>query len=241
MSLPVDFPRQPHPAPGRAVSSWPAEQMRRALDSVHDRLRGPGGYYNLGNILGLSVALALHVHETRIETGDLTSAALDFFLGSPAAVSLTFATIIFLVSGEIYRAAWMDKGPAGQQLKQSADLVSAVGAVMLSLSLLLMGHILLAIASGILVAGGKLGSAVTADDPNELPLWPLHWPDPLRGAVLIGRLPGLAVALADFLVRLSYVGLSQDTLRPATLIVCTLLWIRADLMLVDAARFRPPA
>lgn len=236
MSLPIEIARQRNAGPCRMACNRSALSVAVALEAVQSRMQGPGGYYNLGNVLGLSVALALQLRATSPGDGELVDAAYDFFLGSPAAVSLTFATIVFLAGGEIYRAAWTKEPPQAQQLNRAADLVSAIGAVLLSLSLLLMGHTFLAIVSGLLIAGGKLGSAVTGDDPNELPLWPLHWPDPLRGAVLLGRVPGLAAASIDLLARAPHTGISSELLHPATLIVCFLLWIKADLMLVRHAR-----
>lgn len=217
-------------------SSRPDRLQSALARSISSRLKGPGGYYNLGNLLGLSVSLSLQLANALSGPGEGAASVLhNFFFGSPAAVALTLATVIFLIGGEIYRAAWSNGAPPDKRLNRTADLVSAVGATMLSVSLLLMGQTFLALVSGLLIAGGKLGSALTGDDPNEIPLWPLHWPDPLRGAVLVGRIPGLAAVVSGLFAALAS-GHLIDIVQPATLVVCYLLWIKADVMLINGAR-----
>lgn len=218
-----------------------AAQMPRVLDAISSRLQGPGGYYNLGNILGLAVALGLQLSAAGNGLGDGVWTTLrGFFAGSPASVSLTACTLVFLVSGEVYRAAWVNGSPPDQRLNRIADLVSAIGAVLLGLSLLLMGQTMLALVSVVLTAGGKLGSAITGDDPRKIPFWPLIWPDPMRAAVLIGRAPGLAAPLMNMISQLSQQGVTGELIQPATLFVCYLLWIKADWMLLDASRRPAP-
>lgn len=204
------------------------------IEAISSRMQGPGGYYNLGNILGLVVALALQIHAAAY--AGLTSSVYAFFFGSPAAVVLTCATLVFLASGEIYRAAWADGPPPDRRLNRLGDLASAFGILLLTVSVILVGQMFLAVASGILMAIGKLGSAVTGDDPRKLGTWPEHWPDPLRLIVVLGRLPGLAAAAAGTVQAFGQSGLGLDLVQPATLTICCLLWLTADVMLLWAAR-----
>ena len=93
------------------------------------------------------------------------------------------------------------------------------------------GDGLLAIASGLLLAAGKFGSALVPADyaaPGSTP-----WPNRFRAAVLASRLPATA-ALALELVHLH----GSDAPPPAgslvmttVMLVCYLLWARADLLL----------
>jgi hypothetical protein len=105
-------------------------------------------------------------------------------------------------------------------------------------SLIFTGQTLLALASGLLIVGGKLGSAVTCDDRSRMPGWRPNWSDPFRTAVLVGRGPGLIAAALDLgrhlLDQPAGSGL-WPLLSSATLVVCYALWVRADLMLLGSA------
>jgi hypothetical protein len=78
-----------------------------------DRLKGPGGYYNIGNAFGFGVGLAVAVaaaeHGSDISTA--VTVAKDYVAGSPAAVALTTATGVFFWGGEEYHRAWVNGFP----------------------------------------------------------------------------------------------------------------------------------
>ena len=213
--------------------------LGRITNLLADRLRGPGGYYNAGNLLGLIVALATQF-AVAAQAGAPRSGLdilVGYFVGSPSAVTLTVATVIFLVGGEVYHRAWVGRGAADPALNQIGDVLSAIGATALTVSLMFLGQWLLAVASGLLVVGGKLGSALLCDDRTRLGFWPVGWVDPFRGAVLAGRLPGIAAAGLDLGFRLlHYQGSVAPLVQGAVLIVCYLLWMKADLLLVIGAR-----
>ncbi len=211
--------------------------------AVTDRLHGPGGYYNIGNLLGLSVAVGTQL--VMGMTGNATTLGTrlyGYFSGSPSALALTIATTVFLVSGEAYHRAWAGRTTPSPRLNRIADLLAAAGATALTVSLVYGGQTLLALASGILMVGGKIGSAVTGDDLSRVPGWPATWSDPFRTAVLVGRLPGLVAAALDLGRHLldapTGVGL-LSLVPPATLVLCQALWLKADLLLLASAT--PPA
>ena len=211
----------------------------RPLRAVADRFSGPGGYYNAGNLLGLSVALATQLSVGATSTASTVPERLyAFFAGSPSAVALTIATVIFLFSGETYHRAWAGRAVPSARLNCIADLLSAAGGTALTLSLIFSGELWLALASGVLVVGGKLGSAITRDDRSRVAFWPKSWSDPFRTAVLAGRVPGLISVALDFgrhvLDQPSGAGL-WSAVPSATLVICYLLWIRADLLLVSSS------
>src|ERR1700712_5924765 len=89
------------------TSTDPSYLVPRPFRAILDRFHGPGGFYNAGNLLGLSVALA-----TQFFVGATTTATsfadrlYAYFAGSPSSVALTLATTIFLFSGETYHRAW---------------------------------------------------------------------------------------------------------------------------------------
>jgi hypothetical protein len=220
----------------QADPQWSAQRLAGAL---RERLRGPGGYYNVGNLIGLGVSL---VAQFFLATGGPPRSGSDilvgYFAGSSSAVALTAATVIFLVSGEVYHRAWAGRATPDENLNRLADILSAIGALALTVSLVLAGQLLLGIASGLLIAGGKLGSAVTGDDRSRLVLWPGGWIDPFRGAVLLGRLPGIAAVAIELGFRI--INQRQGTslgsfLQPAVLLFCYLLWVKADLLLMQSA------
>jgi hypothetical protein len=220
----------------QADPQWSAGRLGGAL---RERLQGPGGYYNAGNVIGLGVSL---VAQFFLATGAPPRSGADilvgYFAGSSSAVALTAATVIFLVSGEVYHRAWAGRAAPDENLNRLGDILSAIGALALTVSLVLAGQLLLGVASGLLIAGGKLGSAITGDDRSRLVLWPVTWIDPFRGAVLLGRLPGIAAVAIELGFRIinQQQGASLGAfLQPAVLLFCYLLWVKADLLLMQSA------
>ena len=204
-------------------SLFPASTTR----GLAARLRGPGGLYNVGNALGLAsgIALALAAAPGR------SSAAVvaDYLAGSASAVAITVAMVVFLFSGEAYYRAWAHGAPPDPGLNRRGDRLSGWGALALVVGLLLVGAVVLALASGLLHAAGKFGSAI--DHPAVAGL-KRRRPDPFRSAVLASRLPAialLAIALGQALA--APAPSAAAVLGPGSLLVCYLLWSRADLLL----------
>lgn len=214
---------------------------RKPFQSVADalvaRFSGPGGYYNAGNLLGLAAALAVQFG-TVAEVSARTSVdiLMAFLAGSPASLALTGATVIFLASGEVYHRAWDRRTVPDACLNRAGDVLSAAGAFALTLGLMFAGQSGLAVASGVLIMGGKLGSAVFGDNGGRPAFWPVSWPHPFRAAVFVGRVPGVAAAAASLLQRLaSDTEPALSVMQAAVLVVCYLLWIKADLLLIGNA------
>ena len=114
-------------------------------------------------------------------------------------------------------------------LNRLGDRLSGWGALALFVGLLLVGAVVLALASGLLHAAGKFGSAI--DHPAVAGL-KRRRPDPFRSAVLASRLPAivlLAIALGQALA--APAPSAAAVLGPGSLLVCYLLWSRADLLL----------
>ena len=198
------------------------------------RLVGPGGYYNIGNALGLVSGVALSVvaaggaQGPTLQTG--VQAVYDYLAGSASALSISAAMLIFFWSGEVYLRAWAGGFPPDARLNRRGDLLSAFGALMLGLGLFLLGQPLLAATAGLLHAAGKFGSAL--QDHSVAPAR-RFWPDPFRTAVLISRVPALVILLIELAAALSAPGgpAPLAVAAPALLITCYLLWAKADLLL----------
>lgn len=204
----------------------PVPRWARALRC---RLRGPGGWYNLGNALGLATGLGVQVAASRPGAGD--QAVLDHLAGSGVALALTGATLAFFASGEVHHRAWSDPRRPDPHLGRLGDLLSAIGAVGLALAAVAMGQGLLA-SAGAVHAGGKLASAAGLPPP---PLWPRSWPDPYRAAVLGSRLPALlGAALATGAGLAAEAG--PERMVAPILAICCLMWMKADLMLARGPR-----
>ncbi|HQZ11734.1 MAG TPA: hypothetical protein PK286_02515 [Devosia sp.] len=210
-------------------SGHPFHSFRHAVAS---RLAGPGGFYNIGNALGLVMGVAL---QTRLASGGaegrgLLDAAASYFAGNWSATALTTATIVFFWSGEEYHRALSGGQPDPAGLRRG-DLLSGVGAVALGVSLLAVGDVLLAATAGLLHAAGKFGSAFHPGGRNAtafgVPRAHLY-----RLSVLLSRLPAIAVALLA-IIRASAAGVDPFTglAMPVTLLACYLLWSWADLLL----------
>lgn len=225
------------------LATWSASPGRAATNTLMAgfaaRMRGPGGYYNLGNLIGFVTGVTQVVLSRGAAPGVADTLALglrDHFLGSPAAAALSVAMVIFFISGEVYYHAWRaDAGPNLARVRLG-DLLSTFGALALAVSLVLVGNVLLAVTSTVLLAGGKLGSALMPKASWILRVPGLPPFDPFRMAVVASRLPAF---LAIGVVLLSPViagapnsaGLLSQQL---ILLVCYTLWTRADLLLLRA-------
>ncbi|TNC64006.1 hypothetical protein [Rubellimicrobium roseum] len=199
-------------------------------------MAGPGGYYNIGNAIGLLGGLALAAWNAG-GSGEAATAAAGYLAGSGSAVALTVATLVFFWSGEVYHRAWADPDRPDARLNRQGDLLSAIGAVALGISLALLGMPLLAATAGLMHALGKFGSALHRPGAPPPFGWPTAWPDLFRSVVLLSRVPAtLAAALA---LAAGVAGAGPEVIVPAllgpgVLLLCNLLWARADLLL-----FRP--
>ncbi len=198
------------------------------------RLEGPGGYYNAGNAIGLIMGIALQIGSVPAKDGSGLTAlgeVMTYLAGNAGAVALTAATAVFFVSGEVYQRAWSRGAPPDPALNRRGDVLSGVGALLLALAFVSLGQWMLAATAGLMHAAGKFGSAGRW---RAIPGWPAAWPDCYRAAVLASRVPAVMAALAALfaVVENSDAGTSLAALlTPLTLLVCTALWARADLML----------
>jgi hypothetical protein len=144
---------------------------------------------------------------------------------------LTLATLVFMFSGEAYHRAWANGFPPDPSLNRLGDLTSGIGAVALGVGLLMLGQPILAATSGLLHAFGKFGSALHR--PNATSLY--DWPWIFRALVIESRVPAILAALIE-LARL-IPGLTEGApliplVAPAALLICYLIWTKADILLL---------
>ncbi|MEM7644798.1 MAG: hypothetical protein AAF366_20100 [Pseudomonadota bacterium] len=161
----------------------------------------------------------------------LSAAIQGYLFGSPAASWLTLAILTFLIAGEAYHRAWTGRTMPDARLTRMGDAISAVGAVFLSFSLASSGSLFLAFVAGLMLAAGKLGTAI-------LPIVPIRQEQAigidrtLRWIVVASRIPSL-LTLAMGLVALHADGLIfRHGALPGIMIVCFLLWVAADVALM---------
>ena len=196
---------------------------------------GPGGYYNIGNALGLLGGLALAVVTASGPDGPTlrsgAQAVFEHLAGNGSALCVSLAMLIFFASGEAYHRAWLNGFPPNPSLNRLGDLWSGYGALALGAGLLLIGEPVLAATAGLLHASGKFGSAlVPAVHAGGSPRLHLGF----RVTVLVSRLPALALVLAAIAAEIGAPGDPDPSAlaAPGLLVLCYLLWIRADLMLL---------
>ena len=229
--------QQPQQQQQASVAVWADPRRPTVSDTARrlllPRLAGPGGYYNVGNALGLAGGVALSVAAAGGQEGPTLAtgvqAAFDHLAGSASALSISIAMLIFFWSGEIYLRAWAGGFPPDARLNRQGDLLSGFGALMLGLGLLLLGQPLLAATAGLLHATGKFGSAL---QDHAAPVR-RSWPDPFRTVVLLSRVPALIMLLIQLATALAspYGPAPLAVAAPALMIVCYLLWARADILL----------
>ena len=208
------------------VSSTLNGPRRNALSSILvPRLAGPGGLYNLGNVVGLSMGLGLQLSHSSGATADTV---LSHFSGSPEALCMTLANCVFMASGEVYHRAWANGFPPSAQLLWWGDFLSGVGALILAVALFLLGQPWLAATAGLLHAWGKFGSALHKSDDTAV----FDWPMLFRRLVLASRVPAIIATGFEFGIAAAQ-GSIAAMLAPATLLFCYLLWSQADILLMD--------
>lgn len=213
------------------------------LKPLAQRLKGPGGLYNLGNAIGLAGGLAatfISIPDEQFGLSSLLAAAGDFAYGSPAALALTLATAVFFWSGEEYHRAWSRGFPPEAHRVRMGDLSSAVGAVLLALAFFALGNVVLALTAGVMHAAGKLGSAVADGNPGtgagRRGLCGL----PCREIVLLSRLPAVAMAITGLLAATPAGDGAAPHLLSGVLLVCSVVWAAADIMLLPATSALSP-
>lgn len=209
-------------------SSW-LKLPARILHQAWSRMSGPGGYYNIGNLIGLATGLGLQLSEAS-HGRTAAEATLAFFIGSPSSVALTLAALVFLVSGEIYHRAWASGFPPDRRLIALGDLSSAFGALALGAGLLILGQPLMAAFSGLLHAAGKFGSAFEELGIRSALARERFW----RSTVALSRLPAIMAAVLGIWTLL-FSGQNMfetaEFVAAVSLLACYLLWLKADIML----------
>jgi len=201
---------------------------RSIRQAIAARLKGPGGYYNIGNAIALTAGLAVQVtRSTGAGTQTLTDAVRGYFVGSPGATALTVATLVFFLSGEMYHRAWANGFPPDRRANWWGDVLSGIAAIVLTVALVYFGDLLLALLSGALLAFGKFGSAVFPGDRARTRC---------RYLVLLSRLPALAT-LALQIGRLVGAEAGPGALvMPLVMFGCYLIWGCADIRLLASER-----
>lgn len=211
---------------------------------LSDRMQGPGGFYNIGNLIGLGSGLFLQILSMRDSEGiwpEFSDAFTLYLMGSPGATALTIAMLIHLCAGELYHRAWHDAdcGP-DLRLNRWADFVSGTGALFLAVSLTYFGDIWRAITATVLMAGGKFASAL---GPAQ------GWPVTIEGtalraapkslkfdvfglAVVLSRAPAIGALIFGLVATaFSGAGFGLGEAQGAILLLCYSLWTRADILL----------
>jgi CRP-like cAMP-binding protein len=208
------------------------EQMA-AISPFHLNAPDAGRLYNIGNALGFFGGLAAAL--TTPQTGAGQSATIwdrifDYAAGNPSAIALTSATIVFFWSGLAYSRAWLNRSTLDVRLARLGDLLSAGGAILLGIGLLIIGNPALAASAGALHATGKLGSAVASSENLDPARWRTAVAGLSKDAVLVSRVPGVLAAIS---------GLAATDLHAQLLslnvLVCYLIWATADWMLLSRA------
>ena len=198
------------------MAGSPAGLLRRANE--------PGVLYNIGNVLGFSAGIvsAAWLGQPQAGIGTLDG-IIRHLVGSHAALALTLASVIFFWGGIVYSRAWANGAPPDPELNRQGDLWSTAGAVCLAFGLFVLGDPVLAMSAGVLHALGKLGSAWGGGTRLRLLGWSPSISDLSKDLVLVSRVPAILSAA---------VGFAGDWLS-ASVIVCCLVWARADWLLLS--------
>ncbi len=179
------------------------------------RLGNAGSTYNAGNVLALAGAI-IQIAMTSHGLIDTAHGIAGHLAGSIPALAASAASIAFLIGGICYDAAWKNGAPPISASLRQGHALSALGALLICLSLVQLSQspfaLMAALVAGVLHVAGKLGCLL---DPRRD--WLYKW------LPLASRLPSTASLLSDA---------HAPFLGPA-LILCNLIWARADAMLMS--------
>ncbi len=205
------------------------EKLRGAWRSLHNRMRGPGGWYNAGNGIGILTGLAMYFAAAAQSAG-AAEITFSYFAGTSSALAITMARGFFIAAGECYYLAWRDGFPPVARLTVLGDFLSGIAALILGYGLFILGEPVLAMASGLLQAAGKFGSAF--DARSRSPRRQLAF----RLLVLFSRVPALILCSLALVRGLpaAFDGAWLPAGQAASFLVCYLIWVKADWLLVRA-------
>ena len=215
----------------RDGTAQPSSRWRAAILS---RLNGPGGLYNLGNVLGFVAGLFvtfLAATESTDSVSNILSIGMRYVVGSPAAVALAIATAIFFWSGEAYHRAWSNGYPPDQKLVQLGDLSSGFGAIALGVGLYLLSNPFLAATSGLLHAAGKFGSAFGVRGELSFLGRKIDAGALCRNIVLVSRFPAIIATTADVFSAKAHAD-GAFAFNAVAMLACYVIWAIADSMLL---------
>lgn len=194
---------------------------------------GPGALYTIGNVLALVTGIVVSLRENRGAVGVLETLQ-GHLAGSPEAVLLTTAIIVFMISGHVYQKAGKPDAPAG--LMPLADFLSGLAAIGLTIALVMMGDTVAALVAGVLLTLGKLGSAA-------LPVLGCNQTSRLETAlrltVAASRIPSIISLALVVLPAFQGIAPTASVTLPVVMIACFLLWFWADVLLLLHCRHRP--
>lgn len=233
--------------PARETASFLTNQSPRPHTlriALTERMSGPGGAYNIGNLIGLCQGITAQIlvpkDLNQLPWTSAPAAMSHYLSGNFAAIAMTSATAIFFASGEVYHRAWNGHRRPRENINRLGDFLSGLGAVGLGLALFELGHPFLALTSGLLHSVGKFGSACHRSDVEMLTVG-ARGPDPFRTMVLLSRLPAMVAAALGLYASLFKIegGHLQHWSTPASLLGSYLLWCWADLLLFRSSGPHP--
>ena len=205
------------------------------LRRIGIRLADPGALYNLGNVLGFAVGLAVALGMS--ESGDVNltywDRAMAHVMGGPAALALSSATAVFFWGGILYGRAWSNGSLTDPELNRWGDVLSGVGAAVLGVGLMLLGNPWLAASAGAMHALGKFGSALAGTETSQRALVSERAGAFFKDLVLISRVPAILAAVVALWGEFTIPQSTQGLLLPLTFAACCIIWATADWMLLS--------
>lgn len=204
-------------------------RQRKIIAALRRRAVGPGGLYNVGNIIALLGGITIQSMAVD-QDKSLNEIVVQYLFGSPAASYLSLAVLIFLLSGEVYHRAWSQSGEKASRMVRLGDGLSGVAAVVLTVALVQVGDAILGLVGGAMLIIGKFGTAILPERPNA-PSLATKSTKLLRFLVVASRGPSL-VALGVTIFVLATDGILAEAAMPSLMVLCYLLWLWADILLM---------
>lgn len=202
------------------------------------RRQSPGRIYILANVITLFCALGVQLSGAASGADAMTAVAAYLF-GSPGATWLTVATLLFIASGEMRHRAWTGHAESAHKLERRSDFVSGLAAICLTIALACFCDPALALASGIMLAGARFGSAIAPDGfARRGRLYPAA---AIFGPLVIAsRFPALAALTLELFRIHERAGPFAEAFLPCVILFCFMLRLWADVLLLGRSRAQMP-
>lgn len=212
------------------TTTTPFPHDHAVLAGLLSRSKGPGGLYNVGNLIALLGGFIAFNFASSPDLG-IAPVLWAYLFGSFGTSYLTLAIAIFLLSGEAYHRAWQNPSSPVVWLNRLGDLLGGIAAVILTFALASFGETTLAIVSGSILALGKFGTALVPER-QDMSKSASVLTSSLRIMVIVSRVPAITSLGYSLVIFMIQGGDRIGATMALIMFISYWFWLCADYLLV---------